>query len=155
MAEIKKSWFLQWILRPNSSEGLWLLQKRKKKKMKFPYFIFNCYSCNMITDIVWTDDRKLLQESNLTARQPRRVPIMLYNSFNKCLLANRGLVNLTGGGYETRTLGSQHQVPDVIHYSMAHLKWLTDDAIDRTIKVITSDNIEKMQYSLKNTHSAI
>ena len=28
----------------------------------------------MFTSKVWTDDSKLLQESNLTARQPRRVP---------------------------------------------------------------------------------
>jgi len=28
----------------------------------------------MITDIVWTDDSQLLQESNLTARQLCRVP---------------------------------------------------------------------------------
>jgi len=34
----------------------------------------------VITDIVCTDDSKLLQDlvSNLTARQPRRAPITLY-----------------------------------------------------------------------------
>ena len=31
----------------------------------------------MITSIVWTEDSKLLLESNLTARQPRRVLITL------------------------------------------------------------------------------
>jgi len=31
-----------------------------------------------------SDDRKLLQESNLTGRQLRSAPIMLYISFNKC-----------------------------------------------------------------------
>jgi len=41
-------------------------------------------------------DHKLLQELNLTARQPCRAPIMLYISFNKRrLCANEGLVNLT------------------------------------------------------------
>jgi len=43
------------------------------------------------------EDQKLLQESNLTARQPCRACITLYISFNKRrLLANEGLVNLTG-----------------------------------------------------------
>src|SRR6218665_1698883 len=43
------------------------------------------------------DDSKLLNESNSTARQPCRVPIMIYISFNKRRrLANGGLVNLTG-----------------------------------------------------------
>jgi len=43
------------------------------------------------------DDSKLLQESNLTAWQPCRAPIMLYISLNKCrCLANEGLINLTG-----------------------------------------------------------
>jgi len=32
----------------------------------------------MITSIVKTNDNKLLQESNLTAWQPRRAPITLY-----------------------------------------------------------------------------
>jgi len=36
----------------------------------------------MITDIVWTDDSKLLQESNITARQPRRGHIMLSHLTN-------------------------------------------------------------------------
>ena len=31
-----------------------------------------------ITDIVWPDDNRLLQESNLTARQPWRPDITLY-----------------------------------------------------------------------------
>jgi len=50
-----------------------------------------------ITDIVWMDDHKLLQELNLTARQPCRAPIMLHILFNKRRhLASEGLVNLTG-----------------------------------------------------------
>jgi len=41
-------------------------------------------------------DSKLLQESNLTARQARRAPIMLYISFHKCRrLAKEGLLNIT------------------------------------------------------------
>src|SRR6218665_1806176 len=35
----------------------------------------------MITSLVLTDDSKLLQESNLTAWQPRRAPITLYIKF--------------------------------------------------------------------------
>ena len=51
----------------------------------------------MFTSTVWTNDRKFLQESNLTARQPRRAPFMLNTTFNKrSRLANEGLVNLTG-----------------------------------------------------------
>ena len=55
----------------------------------------------MITSIhvVWKDDIKLLQESNLTARQPRRAPITLYMYlilFNQShRLEKEGLVNLT------------------------------------------------------------
>jgi len=42
------------------------------------------------------DDSKLIVESNLTARQPRRVPttLGLYIQFNHCL-AKEGLVSLT------------------------------------------------------------
>jgi len=42
------------------------------------FLIFNLTYCRMITSIVWKDDNKLLQESNLTARQPSRVSITLY-----------------------------------------------------------------------------
>jgi len=52
----------------------------------------------MITNIVWSDDRKFLQESNVTARQPRRVSIRLYICilFRQRCLAKKELVNLTG-----------------------------------------------------------
>jgi len=41
----------------------------------FRVFIFqNVTDAVWITDIVWTYDSKLLQESNLIAKQPRRVP---------------------------------------------------------------------------------
>jgi len=53
----------------------------------------------MITDIVWTDDSKLLQESNSTVRQQRRAPNHVLISFNKRRrLASKGLVNLSGVG---------------------------------------------------------
>src|SRR6218665_209685 len=43
------------------------------------------------------DYSKLLQKSNLTARQPIRAPITPYILFNKqCRLANEGLVNFMG-----------------------------------------------------------
>ena len=49
----------------------------------------------MITDTVRVDDSKLLQESNLTAMQPRH--ITLYMSFYKHRhLASEGLINLIG-----------------------------------------------------------
>ena len=51
----------------------------------------------MFTITVWTDDHKLLQEWNLTVRQPRRAPITLYISFIKRHpLMNEGLVNHVG-----------------------------------------------------------
>ena len=53
----------------------------------------------MITNIVWTDNNKLLQESYLTARRQRRAPhrVIGYITFNyQRLLAREGLVNLTG-----------------------------------------------------------
>src|SRR6218665_2068251 len=50
----------------------------------------------MITGIIWTDDSKLLQVSNLTAWQVRTAPITLYIQFNQRRRpANEGLVNLT------------------------------------------------------------
>src|SRR6218665_3214966 len=51
------------------------------------------------------DDSKLLQELNLTERQPRGRHIVLYISFNKhrCL-ASEGLVNLSGS-YGAQTSG--------------------------------------------------
>jgi len=58
----------------------------------------------MLAITVWMDDHKLLKESNVTAWQPRRAPIMLYILFNKCHQANEGLVNLTGDA--ERELGS-------------------------------------------------
>src|SRR6218665_2224867 len=74
-----------------------------------------CPTCGMFTITVLMDDHKLSQESNLTARQPRRAPIPLYISFNKCRrLANERLVNLMGD--TGRKLGSQAP-PHVIHYS--------------------------------------
>jgi len=76
-------------------------------------------------EYVWMDDSKLLQESNLTARPPRRAPITLYNSFNnRCRLANEGLVNLIGN---TGSASTTHQLPRCYHYSMATprmVKWM-------------------------------
>ena len=71
----------------------------RKKKNKFP-----CFNVQAVTDavwlpiIVWTDDSKLLQESNLTARHPRGYRVTLYIlSFDKrCRLAREGLANSTG-----------------------------------------------------------
>ena len=64
----------------------------------FVFSFSNCHNCSMITNMKsWTDDHWLLLESNLTVRQPRRMPIMFYSSFNKRrLIANEGLVNHTG-----------------------------------------------------------
>jgi len=52
---------------------------------------------SMFTSTVWTDDSELLQESNLTARQPRRALITLSISVNKRRrLAIEALVNFVG-----------------------------------------------------------
>ena len=57
-----------------------------------PFRPFTAQS-SAFTSTLWTKDHKLLQESTLTAWQPRT----LYISFDKRrLLANEGLVNLTG-----------------------------------------------------------
>ena len=76
----------------------------------------------MFTSTVWADDSQLLQESNLTARQPCRAPITLYISFNKHhRLVNERLVTLRGcrvcvtSGIRTRFASSN--IPDVSHYS--------------------------------------
>jgi len=37
---------------------------------------FKLTEYSIVTSIVWANDHKLLQESNLTVRQPRKVPIM-------------------------------------------------------------------------------
>src|SRR6218665_4157271 len=65
------------------------------------------------------DDSKLLQESNLAARQPRRVPHQVKHiSCNKRRhLASEGRVNLTvSTGRELGSASTMHQ--DVIHYAM-------------------------------------
>src|SRR6218665_235027 len=59
----------------------------------------------MFTSTARGHDHKLLQKSNLTARQPHWALITSYISFNnRRLLANEGLVNFTG--YTERELGS-------------------------------------------------
>src|SRR6218665_3080879 len=59
------------------------------------------------------DDSKLLQELNLTERQPRGRHIILYISFNKhCCLASEGLVNLSG------SYGAQTSGPSAPHAKM-------------------------------------
>ena len=56
----------------------------------------------------------LLQESNLSARQPRRASITLYTCFNQRRhLAKEGLVNFT-------EQQKPHHAPDVIHNSTTH-----------------------------------
>ena len=60
----------------------------------------------MFTSTVWTDDSKLLQELNLTARHPRRAPIMLYISFNSQPYGDAEFVSL-----------ASTNAPDVSHYS--------------------------------------
>ena len=62
---------------------------------------------SMFTNTALPDDHKL-QESNLTAQQPRRVPSAIYISFNeRRRLANEGLANHTG--MRTRTRLSFHR----------------------------------------------
>jgi len=51
----------------------------------------------LITSTVRTAEHKLLQELNLTARQPLRALITLYISFNQCRrIAKEVLVNRVG-----------------------------------------------------------
>jgi len=61
----------------------------------------------MFTSKVWTENSKLLEESNLTARQPRRVP-------RKSHLTNAAAYR---GSYEAQTQVCQHHVPRCYHYS--------------------------------------
>jgi len=42
------------------------------------HLIFKLTECSMLTIPVWTDDHKLLQESNLTIWHSRKVNIMSY-----------------------------------------------------------------------------
>ena len=58
---------------------------------------YNLYFLFMLTDRSMTISLVLLQESNLTARQPWTAPITPYVEFNhRRRLANEGLVNLMG-----------------------------------------------------------
>jgi len=44
----------------------------------FIYMLYSNWQSRAITSPVWTDDHRLLQESNLTAWQPRSLLITLY-----------------------------------------------------------------------------
>lgn len=68
-----------------------------------------------------------LQDSNLTAGQPRTAPITLYISFNKHRrLTNEELINLTGIQEANSVL--QHHAPDVIHSRSISAFWLSSDS---------------------------
>jgi len=72
-----------------------------------------------ITDIVWTDDSRLLQESNLTARQLRRVPLHVIHLILLAPPPSEWRTSQPYGGYGAQTQVPQHRTPRCYHYSMA------------------------------------
>ena len=63
----------------------------------------------LITYIVWTDDCKLLQESNLTVRQPRRAP---HHVIRPTAIEGRQGSNVTARvGFEPPTLHTEGTEP--------------------------------------------
>ena len=60
----------------------------------------------MFTSKVWTNDSKLLQESNLTARQPRREPHHVIQATTSEGLAQGPYV--VASGFRTSDLRTEH-----------------------------------------------
>jgi len=80
---IKTSHYVTFTKCGSSSNAPWVFfdsmaDRIGNNKNNILFLLYNLKYRRMITSIVWTDDSKLLQESNLTALQPRREPITLY-----------------------------------------------------------------------------
>jgi len=72
----------------------------------------------MITDVLWMNDSKLLQELNLTARQPRRAPHHVIHLVSQMLPPSKWRSSQPHRGYQVQTRVHECHAPRCYHYSI-------------------------------------